>query len=210
MCAGYILAAGGSLRRSKARSKVRSKAKQKRVKKRAVAALVVLLISVAAVIGYAWYGLSNRPIVDYTFGDAKDVRLSYRLIASTQNYPGSIDLVHVLMRNRGRTDISVIVTVHAVNALVSADYYGPYNEMTSVALMSSAHSEYRYVTFYLTLKSQVSSFVVSCQVSKFIDYTTFSSSIASTFGDIQPVSPTLLQYSRGSTSPYDYELVRQP
>lgn len=196
------------MHRSKARSKVRSKAKQKRAKKRVTAALVVLLISVAALIGYAWYGSSNRPVVDYTFGDAKDVRLSYRLIASTQIYPGTIDLVHVLVRNRGRTGISVIVTVHAVNAMVSASYYGPYNEMASKLIPVPVDSGYLVLPFYLSLKLQASSFRISCQVSRVIDFSTFPSSVATTFGQIEPTSRTVLNYSHKSSSPYDYELTQ--
>lgn len=187
----------------------RKKARPKRAKRIALSILVILLISAPVLVWYSWYGLSNKPIVNYTFGGARDVRTYYRLTASTQNYAGSIDIANVLIRNRGHTDISVIVTIHAVNALVSASYAGPYNEMASAGLVVSAESGYRFVTFYLTLKSQVSSFTLSCQVNKLIDYTTFSSSVASTFGDIEPVSPTLLQYSRESTSPFDYELVQR-
>jgi len=172
--------------------------------------LVILLISAPVVIGYAWYGLSNKPIVDYTFGGAGDVRLYYRLSASTQNYPGTIDVVHVLVQNRGHTDVSVIITIHAVNALVSASYYGPYNEMVSELSPVLAGAGYRVVTFYLTLRSQVSSFALSCDVAMVVDYSSLSSLAATNFGEIEPIPPTSLQYAQQSTSPYDYQLVQPP
>lgn len=187
----------------------RKKARQNRLKRFALLILVILLIAVPIAIGYIWYGLSNRPLVDYTFGGTSQVRLYYRLNASTQNYPGTIDLAHALIRNRGRLDISVIVTIHAVNALVSVSYYGPYNEMASQLIPLPADSGYQIVTFYLTLISQVTNFSIKCDVGRVVDLSTFSSSVSTTFGEIQPVSPTLLQYSHESTSPFEYQLVHQ-
>jgi hypothetical protein len=148
--------------------------------------------------------------VDYTFGraDQSSIRRTFQLVALSKDYPGTIDIFNVLVRNRGHTDIVIIITVHAINALVSATYNGPYNEMASRALLVPAQTEYRLVTFYLTLKSQVPFFTLSCQGGKFLDFTTFSASIASTFGDIEPVSPDFLKYTQGSSSPYEYQLVQ--
>lgn len=187
----------------------RKKTRQNRLRRFALPILVILLIAVPTVIGYIWYGLSNRPLVDYTFGGTSQARLYYRLNASTPNYPGTIDLTHILIRNRGRLDISVIVTIYAVNALVSVSYYGPYNEMASQLVPLPADSGYRIVVFYLTLISQVTNFSIKCDVGRVLDFSTFSSSVSTTFGEIQPVSPTLLQYSHESTSPFEYQLVRQ-
>jgi hypothetical protein len=122
--------------------------------------------------------------------------------------PGTIDLVNVLIRNRGLTDISVIVTVHAENALLSSSYTGPYNNMASNAIVALANGEYRYVTFYLTLQSQVSSFTIWCDVSKIIDYSTVQSSMATTFGEINSVAPILLVYKQSSLDPDTYQLTQ--
>ena len=194
------------MRRSKARSKSRSKVKDKHVRKRTVGALVVALISIAALIAYTWYGLSSMPIVEYTFGDVGNIRSSYHLIASTQKSPGTIDLVHVLIRNRGKSDISVVITVHAVNAMVSANYYGPYSEISSKLSAVPAVSGFLIVPFYISLKSQVSSFTISCQATKMLDFSTFTSSMASIFGQINPISRTVLEYTHGPASHQDYDL----
>lgn len=173
--------------------------------------MILLIIILAPLLAwYVSYGLANKPIVDYTFGVA-EIRRTYRLTAHSvdANSPGSIEIFNVYVRNRGRTNITIIITVHAMNAFVSANYDGPYNDMASRALVVPAGSGYRFVTFYLWLKSQVPSFTLSCQASKLIDFTKFSSSVASTFGQIEPVSPILLQYSQGPTNPYDYQLVQQ-
>jgi len=194
------------LSRSKARPKSRSKPKRKRVRKKAVATLVVALISISFLIPYTWYGLSNRPIVEYTFGDIGNIRSSYHLIASTENYPGTIDLVHVLIRNRGSSDISVVITVHAVNAMVSANYYGPYSEMASKLSAVPAVSGFLVVPFYISLKLQVSSFTISCQATKVLYFSTFASSMASIFGEVDPISRIVLGYTHRLASPQDYDL----
>ena len=182
-----------------------------RRKKRGVPRLLIIILIFLAplLVWYVSYGLVNRPLVDYTFGGVGNIRRTYRLSALSQNYAGTIDIFNVYVRNRGHIDITIVVTVHAVNAFVSASYNGPYNDRASSALVVPAGSGYRFVTFYLWLKSQIPSFTLSCQASRLIDYTNFSSSVASTFGQIEPVSPTLLQYSQGPTNPYDYQLVQQ-
>jgi hypothetical protein len=173
--------------------------------------LILFIILIVLIPPSAWffsYGLVRKPLVDYTFGRASDVRLSYTLSAMTQYRPGTIDIINVLIRNRGLTDISVIVTVHAENALLSASYEGPYNEMASNLIVSLANGEYRYVTFYLTLKAQVSSFTIWCDVTKIVDYSTVSSSVATTFGEIKPTSPILLKYKQDSSNPDTYQLIQ--
>ena len=189
--------------------KKRGKSKQR---KRPIILLLILPIIILAPLlaWYVSYGLANKPIVDYTFGVA-EIRRTYRLIAHSvdTNHPGSIEIFNVYVRNRGHTNITIIITVHAMNAFVSSSYDGPYNERASSALEVPAGSVYHFVTFYLWLKTQVPSFTLSCQASKLIDYTKFPSMVASTFGQIEPVSPILLQYSQESTNSYDYQLVQQ-
>jgi hypothetical protein len=176
--------------------------------KRIVLLLIVLLI-LMPLLCFVDYGLSNKPSVNYTFGGPDLIRSSYQLTAMTPSFPGTIDTFYVLLQNTGKTDMSVVVTVHATNALVSASYYGPYNVMASTLILTLANSEYRHLQFYITLQSQVSSFTISCNAAKVLDYSTFSSSLASTFGEAHQVSPTMLTYSQGSTNPYNYQLTQQ-
>ena len=159
----------------------------------------------------AWffsYGLANKPLIDYTFGGASDVRLTYSLNAMNETQPGTIDIINVLIRNRGLTDISVIVTVYGENALVSSSYSGPYNNMASDQIMALANGEYRYVTFYLTLQTQVSSFTIWCDVTKIIDYSTVSSFMTTSLGEINPIAPILLIYKQSSSNPDSYQLLQ--
>ena len=138
------------------------------------------------------------------------MRFAYRLNAFSKNSSGTIDILNVYLRNRGPTDVRVIVTVRAVNALVSASYDGPYNEMASAVLAIPAETMlYRFITFYITLRFQVAYFTLSSQVGRFLDFYTFSSSIASIFSGIEPISPNLLRYSRETGNSYDYQLVQQ-
>jgi hypothetical protein len=169
------------------------------------------LILSPLLVWFVSYGMINRPLVEYTFGGADKIRLAYQdMIAFSKNSPGTIDILNVYVRNRGATDIRVIVTVRAVNALVSASYGGPYNEIASAALTIPAETIlYRFITFYITLRSQVASFTLSSQVGRFLDFSTFSSSIASIFSGIEPISPNLLRYSQETGNPYDYQLVQQ-
>jgi hypothetical protein len=167
-----------------------------------------MLVIIAPLAWFLSYGLANKPLIDYTFGGASDVRLTYSLNAMTETQPGTIDIVNVLIRNRGLTDISVIVTVHAENALVSSSYSGPYDNMAGDQIVALANGEYRYVTFYLTLQTQVSSFTIWCDVTKIIDYSTVSSSMATTFGEIKPIAPILLAYNQSALNPDTYQLVQ--
>lgn len=169
--------------------------------------LIIPLILGPLLIWYVSYGMVNKPVVDYSFGTADQIHRTYLLSALSKYYPGTIDLFNIFVRNRGRTDIAIIITIHAINALVSASYNGPYNEAASRALVVPAGSDYHPITFYLTLKSQVPFFTLACQGGKLLDYTTFSASVASTFGDIEPGSPNFLQYSQRSLNSYEYQLV---
>lgn len=182
----------------------------KRHRRRTRLLLIVSLILSPVIVWYAGYGLINRPLVDYSFGGTGEVRLAYRLDALSKLYPGTIDILNVFVRNRGHTEIKIIVTVRAVNALVSPSYSGPYNEMASAALVIPADmNSYRFVTFYLTLRSQVSSFTLSCQAGRLLDFSTLNSSIGSIFSGIEPTSPNLLRYSQQAKNSYDYQLVQQ-
>jgi hypothetical protein len=111
-----------------------------------------------------------------------------------------------MIRNRGKSDISVVITVHAVNAMISANYYGPYSEMASKLSAVPAVSGFLIVPFYISLKSQVSSFTISCQATKMLDFSTFASSTVSIFGQIDPISRTVLEYTHGAASHQDYDL----
>jgi hypothetical protein len=185
----------------------RKRTRKERDRKRLIIGLIILII-VASVSWFLSYGLANKPIIEFTFGGASDIRQSYSLNAMTVARPGTIDIINVLIRNRGATDISVIVTVHAENALLSASYGGPYNNMAGDAITALANGKYRYVTFYLTLQTQATSFTIWCDVTRIIDYSTVSSSMATTFGEISPIAPILLVYKQSSLNPDSYQLVQ--
>jgi hypothetical protein len=183
--------------------------KQTRKPKRRLAIVGILFVALLIASSYVWYGLSVKPIVDYTFGGPSDLRHSYRLSASTRTQPGSIDITHILIRNTGQTDISVVVTLHATNSVVSSNYYGPFNGMASVQLQLPTNSGYRVVNFYLTLPIQVTTFSISVDVNKVLDYSSFAASVATNFATIDPTAPTLLVYTSNSTNPDNFQLVQQ-
>jgi len=174
--------------------------------KRAV--VIFFIILTPLLLGYVGYGYVTRPIVEYTFGGASDVRSSYHLDARSATASGTIDLVEVKVQNVGQSDISVIITLNAVNADVATSYDGPYDLNTGLQVVLPANSDYRYVPFYITLVTQVSTFSLTCTVSKVLDYSTFYSGTASTFGQMNPTQYTTLQYTQQST-PDSYQLVQQ-
>ena len=172
---------------------------------------MVAVIFLILVVGssYAWYGLSLRPVVDYTFGGPSDIRRSYQLTALTRTQPGTIDITHILIQNTGQSVISVVVTLHATNSVVSANYYGPFNDMANVQIELPVNSGYRVVTFYLTLLNQTSTFSMNVDVNRVLDYSSLTSSIATNFADIHSTTPTALVYTSNSTTPTEYQLVQQ-
>ena len=173
--------------------------------KRAV--IIFFLILTPLLLGYVGYGYVTRPIVEYTFGEASDVRSSYRLDATSATTSGTIDLVEVKVQNVGQSDISVIITLNAVNAEVATSYSGPYDLNTGLQVVLPANSDYRFVPFYITLVTQVSTFTLTCTVSKVMDYSTFYSGTASTFAQMEPLQYTTLQYVQQSI-PDTYNLVQ--
>jgi hypothetical protein len=189
--------------------KTRAKVERKKVRKRALVALVILLITASVIAGFAWYGLSNRALVEYTFGRTRDLRRDYRLFAFSRYQPGTIDITQILIRNTGQSDITVIVTLHALNAVVSAGYYGPFSDMANVQLQLPVASGYRVVTFYLTLPVQVPTFSIRIDVNRVLDFSSFTSLAEASFASIQPTPPTLLTYSDMGESPAHYQLIQQ-
>ena len=187
----------------------KSATKQKMKPKKRLAIVGILFVALLIASGYIWYGLSIQPVVDYTFGGQSDVRHTYELTATTRTQPGTIDITHILIRNTGKTDISVVVTLHSTNSVVSSNYYGPYDDMANIQVQLPTNSGYHVVTFYLTLPTQVTVFSISVDVNKVLDYSSLSSSIATNFASLEPTAPTLLVYVSNSTNPYNYQLVQQ-
>jgi hypothetical protein len=203
-------------RREKEKIRVRDRPKtirkQKRLGNRGLLVVVVLLIVVGAPVIVAWYGLTYAAVVDYSFGGASDVRRSYRLTAMSPFQPATIDITHIRVRNAGNTDITVIVTLNAINAVVApapGGYYGPYTDMANVQIHLPVASGYRVVTFYVTLPVQALTFTLRVSVARVLDFSSFTSLATSSFASIQPISPTTLIYENTITNPYDYELTQQ-
>jgi len=200
--------------KKKIRARGRPKAirKQKRLGNHGLWVVVVLLVIIAAPVVVAWYGLTHAAVVDFTFGGTNDVRRSYRLTAMSPFQPPTIDITHILLRNTGNTDITVIVTLRAINAVVApapGSYYGPYTDTANVQIQLSVASGYQVVTFYLALPVQVPLFTLRVSVARVLDSSSFTSLVTSGFASIQPTSPTTLVYANTITSPHDYELTQQ-
>jgi hypothetical protein len=200
--------------KEKIRGRVRPKAirKQNRPGSHRLWVVVVLLIVVAAPVVVAWYGLTYAAVVDFTFGGPSDVRRSYRLTAMSPFQPSTIDITHVLIRNTGNTDITVIVSLRAINAVVApapGSYYGPYTDTANIQIHLPVASGYQVVTFYVTLPVQTLTFTLRVSVARVLDFSSFTSLAASSFASIQAISPTTLVYANTITNPYDYELTLQ-
>ena len=186
--------------------------KQERLGNHGLCVVVVLLVVVAAPVVVAWYGLTYAAVVDFTFGGTTDVRRSYRLTAMSPSQPPTIDITHIFVRNTGNTDITVIVTLHAVNAVVApapGSYYGPYTDTANVQIHLPVASGYQIITFYLALPVQVPLFTLRVSVARVLGFSSFTSLVTSGFASIQPTSPTTLVYTNTIVNPYDYELSQQ-
>ncbi len=199
-------------KKNRVRNRPKAIRKQKRLGNRGLWVIVVLLIVVAAPVVVAWYGLTYAAVVDFTFGGKNDVRGSYRLTAMSPFQPATIDITHMFLRNTGNTDITVIVTLHAINAVVApapGSYYGPYTDTANVQIHLPVASGYQVVTFYLALPVQVPVFILSVSVARVLEFSSFGSLVTSSFASIQLTSPTTLVYANTITSQYDYELTQQ-
>jgi len=154
------------------------------------------------------YGTTNGAVVDFSFGGTNDVRQSYRLVAMSRLQQATIDITHIIVRNTGGAGITVTVTMQAINAVVSAGYYGPYNDATDIQVYLPPASGYQVVTFYLTLPQQVSTFTLRVTVGRVIDFSSISTLATSSMSPIRPTSPTTLVYTQASSG-IDYELTQQ-
>ncbi len=199
-------------KKNRIRNRPKAIRKQKRLGNHGLWVVVVLLVIVAAPVVVAWYGLTHAAVVDFTFGGANDVRRSYRLTAMSPFQPPTIDITHILLRNTGNTDITVIVTLRAINAVVASapgSYYGPYTDTANVQIQLPVASGYQVVTFYLALPVQVPLFTLRVSVARVLDSSSFTSLVTSGFASIQPTSPTTLVYTNTITNPFNYELTQQ-
>ncbi len=173
---------------------------------------VLLLIVVAVPVVVAWYGWTYAAVVDFTFGGTSDIRGSYQLFAMSPDHPSTIDITHIFVRNTGNTDITVIVTLQALNAVVAPApgyYYGPYTDTANVQIHLPVSSRYEIATFYLTLPVQVPTFTIRASVARVIDSSSFTSLVTSSFATIEPTLPTTLVYTNTITNPQNYELSEQ-
>jgi hypothetical protein len=194
------------------RERPKATRKQRRLGNHSLWVVVVLLIAVTAPAVVAWYGWTHAAVVDFTFGGTTDVRRSYQLTAMSSYQLSTIDITHVLVRNSGNTDITVIVSLRALNAVVApapGNYYGPYTDTANVQIDLPASSGYRVVTFYLTLPAQVPTFTIRVNVARVVNFSSFATLATSSFASIEPTSPTVLIYTNSAASPYDYELTQQ-
>ena len=181
---------------------------RKRFGKRRLATVVVLLV-VASGLGFVTYGLAFRGIVDFTFGGKNEVRQSYQLIAMSKFRAPGIDITHISLRNTGSTGITLIVTMHALNAVVSSAYYGPFSDTTNIQIYLPSDSGYRGIVFYLALPLQVSTFTIRVTVGQVLDFSSIPTLATSSLASIQPTTPTTLVYTQESASPINYQLTEQ-
>lgn len=177
--------------------------------KRKIAVVLVLLVVAGIVVSFVSYGLTYGGNVDFTFGAKNGVRESYQLVAMSQYRPSAIDITHILIRNSGSTGITVIVTLHALNAVVSTGYYGPFSDSASVQIYLPSESGYRVVNFYLTLPVQVSSFTISVTAGKVLDFSSIPNLATSSLASFQPTAPTTLVYSQEPGNSTIYQLTGQ-
>ena len=98
--------------------------------------------------------------------------------------------------------------MHALNAVVSSGYYGPFSDSTGVEMYLPAGEGYRVVNFYLTLPLQVSSFTIRVTVGQTIDFSSITSLATSSLASIQPLSPTTLVYAETPGSLGSYQLTQ--
>jgi hypothetical protein len=186
----------------------KSTRKHKRFGKRTLAILAVLLIVGGIISSFLTYGLSQGAVVNFSFGGKSDVRESYQLVAMSHIQPSTIDITHIILRNTGSAGISVVVTMHTLNAVVSAGYYGPYSAATNIQV-DLPPASYRVVIFYLTLPLQVSTFTLRVTVGRVLDFSSITSLAISSLSPIQPTSPTTLVYVQAPFSEIKYELTQQ-
>jgi len=187
----------------------RKAARKKGIGKRKLAASLAILVVAGIVASFVSYGLANGANVNFTFGGENDVRQSYQLIAMSEARPSTIDITHVFLRNTGIAGVTVIVTMHALNAVVSVGYYGPYSDSANIQTYLPSGNENRVVTFYLTLPRQVQTFTISVTVGRTLDFSTISNLATSSLASIQTTTPTTLVYTQEPTNPINYQLTEQ-
>jgi len=186
--------------------KVGKRKKQGKRKRAAIIALIIIAVVAASFLGY---GLTYRAAVDFTFGGKNELRQWYHLTAMSKLQPATIDITHVRIGNTGSTGINVIVTMHALNAVTSLGYYGPYTDSSNVQIYLPPGGGYQVVTFYLTLPMQVTTFTLRVTVGQVWDFSSLPNLATSSLTSIQPTAPTTVVYTQTSTNPIIYQLSQQ-
>jgi hypothetical protein len=183
--------------------------KVSKASKRKLTAIVILLIVIGVSTSFVSYGLAYRGVVDFTFGGKGEVRQMYQLIAMSRTVVSTIDITHIRIRNTGSTGLTVIVTMHALNAVISTAYAGPYTENSNVQIYLPPGDGDQVVTFYLTLPVQVTTFTLSVTVGQVWDFSSMPALATSCLASIQPTVPTTLVYTEKATSPVTYQIAEQ-
>jgi len=183
--------------------------KGKKNSRRRLAAILTSLIVAGILVSFVSYGLAYRGIVDFSFGGKNEVRQSYQLIAMSKTEPSTIDITHIIIRNTGTTGLNVIVTMHALNAVISTAYDGPYTETSNIQVYLPPASGYRDMIFYLTLPVQASTFTLRVTVGQVWDFSSIPTLATSSLASIQPTEPTTLVYTQNATTPIIYQITEQ-
>jgi hypothetical protein len=160
-------------------------------------------------VSFVFYGLAYRGVVDFTFGGKGEVRQFYQLVAMSKTVVSTIDITHIRVRNTGSTGLTVIVTMHALNAVISTAYTGPYTDTSNVQIYLAPGSGYQVVTFYLTLPLQVTTFTLSVTAGQVWDFSSIPALATSSLASIQPTVPTTLVYTENPSSPITYQISEQ-
>lgn len=161
---------------------------------------VVLAFLLAGIGGFVSYGLSNKPLVDYTL-EAPSFWNFTLLFVAPQNVPSMTFSVKV--RNRGLTDSLVNVTVIAWNASIASKETDAFSaSLSRVTWLSARSDDWGLLTFYLRPVKDTPSFTISCTVTKVANYSSFSAVVSTTFAEITPLWPTTVTYVNNGAYQY--------
>ena len=135
--------------------------------------VVTLLAIILGAIFQMWI---NRPVVDYGLGGGDEtfrlVKLNWYNFTTHRAQSSlvySIGSLYVQMQNTGQTDISLNITVVAVNATLSTNSHGPFTDRITVRWFLQAKTSWSSMYFDLKLQSGVDSFKVLLMTPMLVD-----------------------------------------
>ena len=108
---------------------------------------------------------------------------------------GPLLQISIGMRDRGQSDLKLVLSISAINATLSANSTGPFaGSLTSYPKVTGNSPNWGYVNFLVQPNDSATSFIIQIDSAGKIQDYTFPDVLPNFFSEVAPYGPTHLKY----------------